>query len=77
MVIMTAASRNLAALVAMRHWAGLCPGDAGWPISARAGREALSAAREMMTLTLSLTLPLTMTMTVLDLVCRWALSPRR
>ena len=50
---MKAVSRNLAVLVAMRHWAGQCPGDAGWHISALTGREALSAAHEM-TLTLTL-----------------------
>ena len=46
---------DLAVLVAMRHWAGQCPGDAGWHISALIGREALSAAHEM-TLTLTLAL---------------------
>ncbi len=45
---------DLAVLVAMRHWAGQCPGDAGWHLSALTGREALSAAHEM-TLTLTLT----------------------
>ncbi len=49
---------DLAVLVAMRHWAGQCPGDAGWHISALTGREALSAAHEM-TLTLTLTLTYT------------------
>ena len=46
---------DLAVLVAMRHWAGQCPGDAGWHISALTGREALSAAHEM-TMTMTMTM---------------------